>query len=71
MISSTDESIRTSVCKHCGRKITHVTGKLWIDSTEVHEAYCMMDPIHGSRLHEPTYNLASLTLKRMEGDSNA
>jgi len=55
--------LKTSTCKHCGRKIRHLAGDLWIDDTETHEQYCMMDPVHGSRLHQPKQSFTILNLK--------
>lgn len=41
-----------TVCKGCNREITLVD-TLWIDDTPIASQYCIMDPVTGSKLHEP------------------
>lgn len=43
-----------SICVHCKKNITHVSGRMWNSEDEsIIPQYCWIDPVEGSRLHEP------------------
>ena len=53
--------LKTATCRFCGEKIYHLTGRIW---TKDREQYCMMDPVHGSRLHEPVVTFRNINLTK-------
>lgn len=48
-------------CKHCGQKLEHQSGRTWFGESDIAKQYCYIDPMHGSRLHEPALILEPST----------
>lgn len=42
-----------TTCKHCGQPITHIAGRLWHNESKVLPQYCWVNPVGGSRMHQP------------------
>lgn len=42
-----------ALCKYCGVSITQHVGNAWHSTQSVLSQYCYVDPVRGSRLHEP------------------
>lgn len=43
-----------SICIHCQKNIENLDGSnLWYADSEITPQYCFIDPVNGSRLHEP------------------
>lgn len=42
-----------SVCTHCKAEIKKLGNGLWLNAKHDLAQYCWVDPVHGSKLHEP------------------